>query len=357
VITLVSSPANRKSLFDSVTEQKFTGTLAGNVLTGNVLHVYDAIDDDTLTKIIDHFGTPRYIIMDGFSSYQTSLDIPIFCIDAWIEDQLTQMESTGLTLVDDVKVEHVANFVINAKQINRFLAMKLSEIFNIDVDYTWSGLGQNFNLEHIVQEKKLLNDSLIDQHWTQLLAPIAKFEKKWRPNPGEKIVGDSKIVNPGDHAIFWNTHLRHVVSKSAISIITESVWTQQASLFTEKTVYSVLGLTFPIWVGGVNAATCWKDKGFDIFDDVIDHSYQNLPTLLERCFYAFYLNKDILTDLEKASFLRKQHVDRLIANRNCMTSDTFRKYNQTQFQKWPNDLQELANASIMKYLPGLKGYL
>jgi hypothetical protein len=147
------------------------------------------------------------------------------------------------------------------------------------------------------------------------------------------------------------------VSNSAISIITESVWTQHATTFTEKTLYSVLGMTFPIWVGGVNSATCWKNKGFDIFDDVIDHSYQNLPTLLERCFYAFYLNKDILTDFEKVSTLRKQKLGRLANNRNLLTSGTFRKYNQKEIQKWPNDLQELANASIIKYLPGIKSYL
>jgi len=352
LIVLVSWPTKRQSLFDSITQHKFTGTL-----TGNVLHVYDAIDDEALQNIIDQFGTPKYIIMDGFSYYQTCLDIPVFFIDAWIEQQMVRLESMGVTTVDDVKVDHVANFLINKTQINRFLAMKLSEIFNIDVDYTWSGMGKEFDLSHVIQEKNIINNSLIDQHWGEILSPIKKFEKKWHHTPGEKIIDFSRIEKYGDNGTLWNMYLRHVVSNSAISIITESVWTQRANLFTEKTAYSVLGLTFPIWVGGVNAATCWKDKGFDIFDDVIDHSYQNLPTLLERCFYAFYLNKDILTDFEKVSSLRKQNSDRLIDNRNLLTSNTFHKYNQAQLQKWPNDLQELANASIIKCLPGIQSYL
>lgn len=339
-------------MLDSVTRQRHTGTL-----TGNVLHVWDTIDDATIETIMHNFGKPKYILMDSFSYYQTSLDVPVYCIDAWVEHQMLRMESIGVSLTDDVNTDHIANFVINKKQINRFLAIKLSEIFNIDVDYTWSGLGEEFDLTHIVQEKTLLNDSLIDQHWTKLLSPITKFEKKWCSHPGELIVEDGVILRCGDHTTFWNKHLGQVVSNSAISIITESVWTQHASTFTEKTLYSVLGLTFPIWVGGVNSATCWKDKGFDIFDDIIDHSYQNLPTLLERCFYAFYLNKDILTDFEKVSSLRKQNLDRLINNRNLLTSDTFRKYNQTELQKWPNDLQESANASIIKCLRGLKSYL
>jgi hypothetical protein len=64
-----------------------------------------------------------------------------------------------------------------------------------------------------------------------------------------------------------------------------------------------------------------------------------------------------LTDFEKVSSLRKQNSDRLIDNRNLLTSNTFHKYNQAQLQKWPNDLQELANASIIKCLPGIQSYL
>jgi hypothetical protein len=338
-------------LFDSVSRQEYTGTL-----DGNILHVWDVIDDETIKTIIDNFGTPKYIIMDSFSYYKTLLDVPVYCIDAWIERQLKQLESTGAVTVVDVDVDHTANFLINRKQINRFLTLKLCEIFNIDVNYTWSGMGKEFDCTHIIQEKNLLNDSLIDQCWREILSPVSKFEKKWQSTLGEIIIDSSGITKYGDNIKIWNTHLSHIVSKSAVSIITESIWSQHASTFTEKTMYSVLGLTFPIWVGGVNSATYWKHKGFDIFDDIIDHSYQNLPTLLERCFYAFYLNRDILTDIEKISALRKQNSDRLINNRNLLTVDTIRKYNQTEIQKWPNDLQELANKSIIRNLPGLNSY-
>jgi hypothetical protein len=352
LITIVSYPMKRHLLFDSATQREFTGTLAGNIL-----HVWDVIDDATIKTIIDKFGEPKYIVMDSFSYYNTSLDVPVYCIDAWIEYQLTQFKSIVVTPVDGITMDHVANFLINKKQINRFLAMKLSEIFDIDVNYTWSGVGKEFDLMHIIQEKNSLNDSLIDQYWGEILSPISKFKEKWYSDSDNTVVDSFGIAEYGNNVETWNKYLNHIVSNSAISIITESVWTQHATTFTEKTLYSVLGMTFPIWVGGVNSATCWKNKGFDIFDDVIDHSYQNLPTLLERCFYAFYLNKDILTDFEKVSTLRKQKLGRLINNRNLLTSGTFKKYNQAVVQQWPKDLQELANTSIIKHLPGLDSYL
>lgn len=337
-----------------MSQQQFTGTLAGNIL-----HVWDVIDDAVLKTIVDKFGEPKYIIMDSFSYYNTSLNIPVYCIDAYIEHCLVQSKSIVVTPVDEITVDHVANFLINKKQINRFLAMKFSEIFDIDVNYTWSGVGKEYDLIHIIQEKNSLIDRLIDQYWGEILCPISKFEKKWYSESDKTVVESHGIIpKPGGDMERWNKYLNHIVSNSAISIITESVWTQHAITFTEKTLYSVLGMTFPIWVGGgMNAATCWKNKGFDIFEDIIDHSYQNLPTLLERCFYAFYLNKDILTDFEKISTLRKQNLDRLVGNRNLVTSGTFQKHNQAVVQQWPNDLQALANASIIKHLPGLHSYL
>jgi hypothetical protein len=197
---------------------------------------------------------------------------------------------------------------------------------------------------------------VIDEYWTDILSPIKTFKKKWYSFTNEKF-DESGVTNYGNNIAVWNKHLIDIVSSSAISIISESVDTHIASTFTEKTVYSVLGLTFPIWVGGVNSALHWKAKGFDVFDDIIDHSYQNLPTLLERCFYAFYLNKDILTDLEKLSNLRLQHLDRLIKNRNLMTSNTFTKYNQLSIQQWPDDLQIPANNSITRHLKKLNSYI
>lgn len=351
MIVAVSFPTARDTLIDSISYSKFD-----NTLTNNILHVWDTIDDTTLNSIVSKFGKPKYIVMDSFSYYKTSIDIPVFYVDAWIEQQLKQFESMNVTAVNNVTTKYTANFLINKKQINRFLAIKLCEVFDIDPNYTWSGIDKDFDLAHIVQEKQQLDDSLIDQHWAEILSPISKFKKRWYPSQGQ-VVSNISVKNHGNNVKLWNQHFNNVVSTSATSLITESVWTQSATTFSEKTMFSVLGLTFPIWVGGMNSAEYWKSKGFDTFDDIIDHSYQNLPTLLQRCFYAFYLNKDILTDQAKASALRAQHLNRLISNRNLLTSATIKAYNQKIIQQWPDDLQMLGNNSIIKHLPGLKSYL
>ncbi|HNT71378.1 MAG TPA: hypothetical protein PKI83_06955, partial [Bacteroidales bacterium] len=64
-----------------------------------------------------------------------------------------------------------------------------------------------------------------------------------------------------------------------------------------------------------------KDQGFDIFDDIIDHSYQYHNTLIERCYYAIADNLEILTNLQHSSKLRDAMQKRLNANRQKIIYD------------------------------------
>ena len=81
--------------------------------------------------------------------------------------------------------------------------------------------------------------------------------------------------------------------QSAVALISESADFQKASVFTEKTLYALMALNFPLFIGGYGHADQLTRMGFDVFDDIIDHSYQYKETLFERCYYAFYNNLEL----------------------------------------------------------------
>ena len=102
-------------------------------------------------------------------------------------------------------------------------------------------------------------------------------------------------------------------------------------------------MNFPIWVGGGNCqAEMWKKLGFDVFDDVINHDYQHYDTLLERCVYAFTLNKEILTDIDYATSLRNANIERLKNNRSLILSGKLSDYikNELETHLPSNDLND-----------------
>lgn len=304
----------------------------------DVLLIYDSFDDSELDKLIAIKGAPSAIFNESFSFYESRHTFPIYCTDIWLEKELQRFRD--LPMVDDPVTEYSANFVINKKQINRYLTMKLVEYFDIPIDYTWSGTGNTFDMNEIIGEwQSISHDDIPQDARNHLLSPV-QLSPKWIDYQNSPSNGSS-VFNYGGNVWSWMNGLDKIVSRSAVSIITESIWTQRAMHFTEKTLYAVLGLTFPLWVGGYRQADEWKKIGFDAFDDVINHDYQHYTTLIERCWWAIKLNSGILYDIDALRALRKKHLDRLISSReNMLFGDHFYTYNNQVMSSWPKELQQ-----------------
>ncbi len=124
----------------------------------------------------------------------------------------------------------------------------------------------------------------------------------------------------------WEDFLRdRVYAPTAVNLIVETLEQDWGSniTFTEKTLFSVYGLNFPIWLGGHMQARTWSQLGFDSFDDIINHDYQHITDPAESMRRALEDNKRILTDLTMAQDLREQAMPRLLANRNLLLQQPF----------------------------------
>ena len=82
---------------------------------------------------------------------------------------------------------------------------------------------------------------------------------------------------------------------SCISLITEPNYIEREALITEKTIMAVYGGTLPIWVGGWRCADAMRSQGFDVFDDIVDHSYQSLADPWDRVNKSIELNQELLS--------------------------------------------------------------
>lgn len=100
-----------------------------------------------------------------------------------------------------------------------------------------------------------------------------------------------------------------VFESTAVSLITEPAFYERETIITEKTIMAVWAGTLPIWVGGWHCADVMREFGFDVFDDVIDHSYQSLTDPRERCRQAVVRNLALLTRVIDLSpfYRRLQH--------------------------------------------------
>jgi hypothetical protein len=310
-----------------------------------VLWIHDTFDYDDLDQLIERNGKPKYIVNDhNFGHFGKNFYCAPFFLAAEVHHRLTDLE-----IVDEVQSTSCFNFIINKKSVNRSLLLKLVEYFQLSTnEYTWYKQSPYFDLSSTIQELKVCNDSdnflemTLDEYRNfhcELLAPC-KIDGKFIDFPSQTWT-DSSVDNYGGNSWAWSHGLNEIFQNSAVSLISESVEYQKASCVTEKTAYSVLGLTFPLWVGGYGIADAWKKLGLDIFPDIIDHRYQFKETLIERCYYAFRDNLHLLTDLKLVSKLRKKCHSRLLINREKLLDGILIRYCDNTVQGWPKELHSM----------------
>jgi len=222
------------------------------------------------------------------------------------------------------------NFSLNKKTLNRYLLLKLLEYFDLKTTcYTWSGMGGSYNLSAILDELAVTENMIRTAdtmnasgpgYKHQMLEPVQKINPNLLLIDNDEVLPNSCVRTRSGYAL-----LKDVFENAAIALIAESSTDDHNAKdtqihFSEKTLYAMVGMNFPIWIGGYAQADRWKDLGFDVFEDVINHDYQYGANFVYRCHRAIQDNLHLLRNLRACRKLRELHLDRLLRNRQRVLS-------------------------------------
>ena len=160
------------------------------------------------------------------------------------------------------------------------------------------------------------------------------YSLPWRTNPYTDLmptnymIGSEVQMEQGvrSGSITNGENYKHLLQKtvfepSCISLITEPTYIEKEALITEKTIMAIYGGTIPLWVGGWRCADAMQDLGFDVFDDIVDHSYQSLEDPWDRINKSIQLNQELLSNFTISSPI----LTRLQHNLDLMISGVFQK--------------------------------
>jgi len=112
------------------------------------------------------------------------------------------------------------------------------------------------------------------------------------------LTDDKKIYtnDNNDNVSNFKNKLARYYQDTFVEIITETSYTEQCYLLTEKTLNSIYGMNFPILLCGQGAVSLLRKMGMDTFDDVVDHSYDQYENPVDRMYAALSKNARLLTD-------------------------------------------------------------
>lgn len=120
--------------------------------------------------------------------------------------------------------------------------------------------------------------------------------------------------------------LLYVYGSAAVNVITETEYDPPVGIVTEKTLMAFAAGQIPVVIGHAGIVQHCRTMGFDMFDDLVDTSYDNLPND-QRVEQAILLNKDLI----QGRIDLQPYQQRLAANRQWLLGG-FRSLIQNQFE-------------------------
>jgi hypothetical protein len=310
---------------------------------------------------------PTMIVIDSLYRYTGErLQEPavIFVVDhhydettkSWPLQQLldnSKCDPYSHTLLFDMHLHDDIFVKYNPLCITFFCATTVKEFQKENITINWTNKTKTFNFminKLRPHRKKLLK--LVEQ----LNLTNYTYSLPWIKNPFTSLpvtnymIGTEKQMPQGirSGSIRNSQNYKQLLQKtvfepSCISLITEPSYIEKEALISEKTIMAIYGGTIPIWVGGWRCADSMRMLGFDVFDDLVDHTYQSLEDPIRRVEKSIELNLDLLSSFTMTSqiLLRLQH------NLDLMLDGVFEKQIEKQLHETNFTLcREHANLSV-----------
>lgn len=258
--------------------------------------IIDLFNDAGLDYRDRIFITDSYMCFDDFEGQIVYLNN--FLIK---ETQLFVEALPNWSTIPEYDVTYKLSTMMNKARINReILSVVLANLFNEqDILYTCAEKPGEFVGEYFLGTKYKFNTDLtLSQRW------LGETE---RYRHGEDFYGDNVRT-------FRDILFEQLYKHSAVTLITEPLYYEKGFMMTEKSIMAIYSGHFMIWVGGWRSAETAKKMGFDVFEDIIDHSYQYLEDPAERCVEAVLRNMELLNDVKLQQELRGKMSVRLNQN-------------------------------------------
>lgn len=139
----------------------------------------------------------------------------------------------------------------------------------------------------------------------------------------------------------FKQHLINYYKETFVEIITETSCTEKCFNLTEKTLNSIYGKSFPILISSPGVVSFLRRMGMDVFDDIIDHSYDTVENPVDRIYQAISSNIELLTNNKRAKDLWARNQDRFVKNIDFAKIDLYNFYKNRTIEKFNESIKNI----------------
>lgn len=289
--------------------------------------------DDTAAK----FPTTNFVVLTSLEDvHKEKITSPNLQFVSWGGDLMNQYsEYQNLEPVLEKNFESDRVFISLNRHKRDHRIMLVSYLFG-------QGLEQYGNITFLQCLPQSFKKEFLDEVFWEFDIPrhdhfrsivISGYDRMLKNS--DSLLGEYDIY-PGDdndNIENFNTQLRPMYRDSFVEIITETTFCSPAYHLTEKTWHAFSGCNFPIFLFGQGGVQHLRDMGFDVFDDVVCHAYDNVSNPIDRIMMAIEMNKGLLTNLDLVKDLWE--VNRHRFGKNIEVTQTLgEKYRKRAIEHW-----------------------
>ena len=294
---------------------------------------------NNLNKFLNYYSDKKIILFSSLENLESYIDVDHVKIVKWGGDLTNQwFEYKKLAPVLDKNLSSEKTFLSLNRNSRAHRAAVVSLIYGL-------GLQNNGLISCMFKDK--ISDIVKFINWNFSNDQIhikTLFQKGF--NVFEKsilsITDERDIYKSGhnDNITNFKNKLTEYYKNTFVEIISETSYTESCFLLTEKTLNSIYGCNFPIIICSQNSVEFLRNLGMDMFDDVIDHSYDKISDPIDRLYSAIVDNIELLTNNENTKKLWLKNRSRFLANIEFAKKDIYDFYTKRAEREFEKAVKE-----------------
>lgn len=320
----VFCPYGTGTSFDDLYKLEFQSRVVIFSVIDFMIDKNDNTATEELQKFCAKYPETQFIIFNHHFNLKAEVQAPNLYLDTIMPTHFTE------------NYKHCEKKDISNKWLSLNVDTKLHRVMTVSylLSKEYSGNGNiTFDMDTpaLVRYNQYKNISKIPEHLKDDFAKgFARFKTK---------DFDLNLLNipPFDRenirvANNYNTNLMSVYENVGVEIITGTMFFERSSVLSEKEIQSVYAKNLPIYINGVGMAYEMKKFfGIDIFDDIVDHSYDDIEDHFERLAAAIDRNESLLDGSTNIQELWMDNQKRFDDNCKQMDAVIFDKTYQRTF--------------------------
>ena len=131
----------------------------------------------------------------------------------------------------------------------------------------------------------------------------------------------------------FENRLREKYQRSFVEVVAETTFVENGFNLTEKTMQAFLGFNFPIMLSSPGTVQFLRALGFDMFDDVVNHSYDLILDPALRVITALDNNSFLLHNRDSAKQKWQECLPRFATNWKIVQSGALAQWFESRARK------------------------